>query len=203
MGPELRGITEKLKKKLGKYESNSPFPAFQFVAAVWCHLKAEVCLIKLFVDWLLGRREGINVNDTYYEFLDRVAIHSFVVSDSCCSILEESRNQIYPVIRKNRRNMESGMCSICRTMSRISVLIAVIMASLVFQQSKWFLNACRRQFFYRNNRFGGWRDFFCFDFSETPAKRNQLAKRQRSRSRWRCFTAFRSLDREKPAHHKN
>ena len=147
MGPELRGITEKLKKKLGKYESNSPFPAFQFVAAVWCHLKAEVCLIKLFVDWLLGRREGINVNDTYYEFLDRVAVHSFVVSDSCCSILEESRNQIYPVIRKNRRNMESGMCSICRTMSRISVLIAVIMASLVFQQSKWFLNACRRQFF--------------------------------------------------------
>ena len=98
--------------------------------------EAEVSLIKLFVDWLLGQREGINVNDTYYEFLDRVAVHSFVISDSYCSILKESRNQIYPVIHKNRRNMKSGMCSICRTMSRIFLLIAVIMASLVFQQSK-------------------------------------------------------------------
>lgn len=33
-----------------------------------------------------------------------------------------------------------------------------------------------------------------------PPSRNQLAKRQMSRSRWRCF---KSLDREKPAHHKN
>ena len=156
---------------------------------MWCH-KAEVCFIKLFVDWLLGRREGINVNDTYYEFLDRLAVHSFVTSDSCCSILEDSRNQIYPVIRKNRRNMESGMCSICRTMSRMSVLIAVIMASLVFQQSKWFLNGCRRQFFLQTIVLVGGEIFSGLISMKRRPSRNQLAKRQRSRSRWRCLRSL-------------